>query len=77
MKVAMLRLPGALKNAVLNAQILLQVHDELLLECPESELEKTIQVTQEVMEGAYQLSIPLETDAAVGKNWGEMRDVRK
>ncbi len=29
------------------------------------------------MEGAYQLSIPLETDAAVGKNWGEMRDVRK
>ncbi len=46
MKVAMLHLPGAIKNAGLNAQILLQVHDELLLECPESELEETIQVTQ-------------------------------
>lgn len=77
MKIAMLKLPGTLKMAGLKAQILLQVHDELLLECPENELDKTVQVTQEVMEGAYQLSIPLETDAAVGKNWGEMHDLKK
>jgi DNA polymerase-1 len=77
MKVAMLKLPGALKKTGLKSQILLQVHDELLLECPENELEKTVQVTQEVMEGAYQLSIPLETDAAVGKNWGELHDLKK
>ena len=77
MKVAMLKLPDALKKAGLKSQILLQVHDELLLECPENELDKAVQVTQEVMEGAYQLSIPLETDAASGKNWGEMHDLKK
>ena len=74
MKVAMIQLPGALKKAGLSAQILLQVHDELLLECPENELSKTIEVTQNSMECAYQLSIPLETDVAVGKNWGDMQD---
>jgi len=76
MKLAMLRLPEALKKAGLKSQILLQVHDELVLECPEKELEETARVTQEVMKGAYRLSIPLETDAAVGKNWGELRDLK-
>ncbi|MDP2966719.1 MAG: DNA polymerase I [Pelolinea sp.] len=76
MKVAMIRLPDALKKAGLQTQILLQVHDELLLECPKEELNKTVQVTQEVMEGAYQLSIPLETDAAWGKNWGDLQDIK-
>jgi DNA polymerase-1 len=76
MKLAMLKLPGALKKAGLKSQILLQVHDELVLECPENELKKTTQVTQEVMESAYKLSIPLETDAAVGKNWGELHDLK-
>jgi DNA polymerase-1 len=76
MKVAMIQLPGALKKAGLSAQILLQVHDELLLECPENELYKTIEVTQNSMECAYQLSIPLETDVAVGNNWGGMQDFK-
>ena len=76
MKLAMLKLPEALKKAGLKAQILLQVHDELVLECPEKELEETAKVTQEVMKGAYKLSIPLETDAAVGKNWGELHDFK-
>jgi DNA polymerase-1 len=74
MKVAMIRLPKTLKNAGLNAQPLLQVHDELLLECPKEELDETVKVTQKVMEGAYQLSIPLETDAAWGTNWGDLQD---
>ena len=77
MKLAMLKLPDALKKAGLKSQILLQVHDELVLECPEKELEETAKVTQEVMEGAYKLSIPLETDAAVGKNWGQLHDLKK
>ncbi len=76
MKLAMLKLPDALKMAGLKAQILLQVHDELVLECPEKELKETAKVTQEVMKGAYKLSIPLETDAAVGKNWGELHDLK-
>lgn len=72
MKLAMLKLPGALLESGLHARIVLQVHDELLLECPVEELRKTAQVVQQVMEHAYTLSIPLETDARSGKNWGEL-----
>lgn len=73
MKVAMIRLPSVLSKAGLQAKMLLQVHDELLLECSRSELDQTIQVVQQVMENAYQLSIPLETDSAWGKNWGDLK----
>ncbi len=75
MKIAMVRLPSALKEAKLKAQMLLQVHDELVLECPRGELEKTVRVVKEVMESAYRLDIPLETEARAGQNWGEMEVV--
>lgn len=71
-KLAMLKLPGALQQSALKARIVLQVHDELLLECPAQELAETARVVQQVMEHAYTLSIPLETDARSGKNWGEL-----
>lgn len=74
MKVAMIRLLPALKESGLKSQILLQVHDELLLECPRVELNSAIKVTQNVMESAYRLAIPLETDAAWGVNWGDLRE---
>ncbi len=77
MKLAMLKLPDALRKAGLKSKILLQVHDELVLECPEDEIEETARLTQSVMESAYHLSIPLETDAAVGKNWGELRELKE
>jgi len=73
MKIAMLRVPGALRDAHLNARMLLQVHDELVLECPQSELQRTAEVVQQVMESAYELSIPLVTEARSGINWGEMK----
>ncbi|MCL5612272.1 MAG: DNA polymerase I, partial [Chloroflexi bacterium] len=72
MKIAMLRIPSALKKAKLSAQMLLQVHDELVLEVPKAELEKTVKTVKEVMESAYQLDIPLETEARSGPSWGEM-----
>jgi DNA polymerase-1 len=75
MKIAMLQIPSALKNAKLSAQMLLQVHDELVLECPKGELDKTVRVVKEVMESAYRLDIPLETEARAGSNWGEMKVV--
>jgi len=75
MKVAMIRLPATLQEAGLKARLLLQVHDELLLECAEAEKDRTIAVTQKTMEDAYRLDIPLETDAAWGKNWGELKPV--
>lgn len=75
MKLAMIRMPAALEKAGLRARLLLQVHDELVLECPREELLKTAGVVRAVMEGAYQLSIPLATDARWGTNWGELLSI--
>jgi DNA polymerase-1 len=72
----MLRVPSALAEAGLTGQMLLQVHDELVLQCPVEEVTRTAAVVQNVMESAYTLSIPLATDARSGLNWGEMQPVK-
>jgi DNA polymerase-1 len=72
MKIAMLRVPAALSEAGLSARMILQVHDELVLDCPEIELARTSKLVQEVMENAYQISVPLITEARCGPNWGRM-----
>lgn len=73
MKIAMLQIPSALKSAGLNAKMLLQVHDELVLEVPKKEIEATARVVRETMASAYPMSIPLETEARAGVSWGEMK----
>jgi DNA polymerase-1 len=73
MKIAMLRIPAALEKAGLKARMLLQVHDELVLEVPRKEVEAAARVVQETMEAAYSMSIPLSTEARWGSNWGEMQ----
>ncbi len=74
-KRAMIRVPGTLKKAQLKATMLLQVHDELLFEVPEAEVDETIEVVSKVMERAagpsLELSVPLVVDAGVGMNWAE------
>jgi DNA polymerase-1 len=75
MKLAMLKVPPALKEAGLSAKMLLQVHDELVLECPKQEVKETARIVQESMANAYPLSIPLSTEARYGVNWGEMNPV--
>jgi DNA polymerase-1 len=75
MKIAMLQVPGVLEAAGLSARMLLQVHDELVLECPIEELKPTAKLVQKVMEEAYQLKIPLLTEARSGPNWNEMSPV--
>jgi DNA polymerase-1 len=72
MKIAMLHLPDVLKKAGLSARLLLQVHDELVLECPQSQLRQTASLVQKVMEEAYPLNAPLRTEARYGSNWGTM-----
>jgi DNA polymerase-1 len=52
--------------------MLLQVHDELVFEVPESELKEMRQLVPEMMVNAIQLSIPLKVDVKTGRNWGEM-----
>lgn len=73
MKIAMLRVHAALAAAGSTARMLLQVHDELVLECPSSELVDTTRLVKQTMQKAYALSVPLATEARSGDNWGEMR----
>ena len=68
-KRAMIRLPAALKAAHLAAQMLLQVHDELLFEVPDKEIDTAKEVARKVMEGAATLSVPLVVETGVGANW--------
>ncbi len=74
-KRAMIRVPPALARAGLSARMLLQVHDELLFEVPEAELDETTGVVKAVMENAcapaVELSVPLVADAGHGPNWAE------
>jgi DNA polymerase-1 len=68
-KRAMVRLPQALQRAGLAARLLLQVHDELLLEAPESEAEATAALARSVMQDAAILSVPLVVETGIGANW--------
>ncbi len=74
-KRAMIRVPDALAGAGLSARMLLQVHDELLFEMPDAEVEATADLIKGVMEGAcgpvMELSVPLVVDAGVADNWAE------
>jgi DNA polymerase-1 len=74
-KLAMIRLPSALEQAGLRAKMLLQVHDELVLECPKNELAQTAEVVGQVMQAAYKLKVPLKTDAKAGANWERMKPI--
>lgn len=75
MKLAMLAVEAALTAGEGQGRMLLQVHDELVLECPEGELAATAAIVQAQMEGAYSLKVPLKTDARAGLNWGKMTPV--
>ncbi|HEX3082085.1 MAG TPA: DNA polymerase I [Candidatus Saccharimonadia bacterium] len=54
------------------SQLLLQIHDELIVECPEDRADDVAAMLKEVMEGVIDLGVPLSVDTAVGKNWGEL-----
>ena len=71
-KVAMINLDHEMQKRQLKSKMLLQVHDELILEVPEDELEEIRQLVPEIMSAALKLSIPLKVDIKTGKNWGEM-----
>jgi DNA polymerase-1 len=69
MKIAMLRLHQRLKEGGYQARMLLQVHDELVVETPEAERNEVVALVCEVMESAYQLDVPLQVDIEIGPNW--------
>jgi DNA polymerase-1 len=72
-KVAMIRIHDALGSARLKGRMLLQVHDELVLEAPPDEVEAVQQIVRDAMENAAKLSVPLIVDLGVGENWIEAK----
>ena len=71
-KVAMVNLQRGIDRRGFKSRLILQVHDDLLLESPLEEAEQAKALLGEVMSGAMQLSVPLKVEVKVGKNWGEM-----
>ncbi|MEA2674634.1 MAG: polymerase [Chloroflexota bacterium] len=76
-KIAMIRLADRLSADGFKARMLLQVHDELLLEVPLDEVDRLIPVLRETMEGALPLSVPLTVDIKVGRDWESMTPVTR
>src|SRR5208282_955837 len=70
-KIAMVRISKALQARNLSARMLLQIHDELLFEVPEKELNETLELISVEMEAALDLSVPLKVEIGWGKNWAE------
>lgn len=71
-KIAMVEVEKELRAAGLRAKLILQVHDELVLEVPDEEVPEAAAILRRVMEAALPLSVPLKVDLDVGKSWGEM-----
>ncbi|MEC8467377.1 MAG: DNA polymerase, partial [Pseudomonadota bacterium] len=70
-KKAMLEMEPALQKAGLAAKMLMQVHDELVFEVPENEVEATEKLVKSVMEGVVELTVPLQVDVDTASNWEE------
>ena len=72
-KLAMVRVDEALRREGLQSRLILQVHDELLLECPPEEVETAARILQQAMEGVISLSVPLSAEVHQGANWAEAK----
>jgi len=76
-KIAMVQLPERLRAAGLKARMLLQVHDELVLEVPRDEVEAVVPILRTTMEGALKLDVPLTVDVKVGDDWESMQPLTR
>ncbi len=71
MKLAMLRVYDRLRRELPEAKLLLQVHDELIVECPEAQADAAARILKEEMETAVSYSVPLTADTGTGRNWAD------
>jgi DNA polymerase-1 len=72
-KMAMIRVHDRLRREKLGARMMLQVHDELLLEVPEAEVERATEIVRTEMESVHPLAVPLVVDIGIGRNWMEAK----
>ncbi|MFA6909280.1 MAG: DNA polymerase I [Patescibacteria group bacterium] len=75
MKMAMITVHNKLHSVSPKSRLLLQVHDELVLEVPESDVKKVAKFVRDTMNTVYKLKVPIETEVSVGMNWGDMEEV--
>lgn len=73
-KLAMIRVDDRLRREGLAARLILQVHDELIVECPDAEVERVKALLTEEMEGVSALSVPMKADSAAGQSWAEAKE---
>ena len=72
-KIAMVRVRDRLRREGLESRLILQVHDELILEAPRSEQEEAMRLLKEEMEAAFQMDAPLVAEAKAGRSWYETK----
>ncbi|MCK4324436.1 MAG: hypothetical protein KAW89_07905, partial [Armatimonadetes bacterium] len=75
MKIAMADIAPRLAEASGGARMLLQVHDELVFEVPEQDMSDVSKLTKQMMEEAWELSVPLSVDIKAGRNWRDLAEV--
>ncbi len=75
-KSAMVHIHQKISSAELKSRMILQVHDELVFDCPESELKEVIALVRERMENVMRLLVPIKVDIKKGKNWLQMEGLR-
>ena len=68
-KIAMIRVSEKLKSSGLDARLILQVHDELLIECAREHADEVLDLLQYEMEHAADVGVPLDVEAAIGETW--------
>ena len=73
LKLAMVKVHGRLKHEKLKTRMILTVHDELVFEAPEAEVDAAREIIRAEMEGVYSLKVPLKVDMGAGKNWKEAK----
>ena len=73
LKIAMIEIYNELSKRNLKAKMIIQVHDELLIDCPKNEKDEVISIIKDKMENACKLSVPLKVDIECGKNWYEAK----
>jgi DNA polymerase-1 len=71
-KLAMIRIDAAIRERELKSQMTLQVHDELVFEVPEEEVDIMRSLVREQMENVHELEVPLLVEIGVGKNWRDL-----
>lgn len=74
-KLAMIKVFNRLKERELQAKLLLQVHDELVLEVPLQEVKEVAELLKDCMENACELKVPLKTSLSIGRNWYDMEEI--